>query len=110
MPPALDGAHCLATQCGEVDQPGAPVLGVDVPGHEVARLEDTHLSGDSGGVEVELLGEAVDAARSEPVQGAQRDVAGPIDLLIDGAPATEGLQVSNELQQLELDDIQVLGG
>src|ERR1700722_15815580 len=109
MPPPLYGAHCLATVRRDVDAPGAPVVGVDVAGHEAAGLEDAHLSGDGGGVEMQLPGEAVDTARSEAVQGAQREVAGPIDLLVQGTLAAECLQVPNELQEFVLDNAQVVG-
>src|ERR1700722_19332038 len=108
MPPPLYGAHCLATVRRDVDAPGAPVVGVDVAGHEAAGLEDAHLSGDGGGVEMQLPSEAVDTARSEAVQGAQREVAGPIDLLVQGTLAAECLQVPNELQELEFDNLQVV--
>ena len=43
------------------------------------------------------------------VQGAQREIAGPVDLVVQGTLATEGLQVPNELQKLELDNAQVVG-
>jgi hypothetical protein len=41
--------------------------------------------------------------RSEAVQGPKGQVAGPIDRDIQRALATEGLQVADQSQELELD-------
>jgi hypothetical protein len=53
---------------------------------------------------MELLREAVDAARSESVQRTESQITRTINLLVQGALATERLQVSDQFQEFEFDD------
>jgi hypothetical protein len=103
-PSSFHGAHCLPTLRREVDEPGAAVVRVDPPSDEASGLKSAYLSSHRGGVEMELLREAVDAARSESVQRTESQITRTINLLVQGALATERLQVSDQFQEFEFDD------
>src|ERR1700722_18420195 len=57
---------------------------------------------------MELPSEAVDAARSEPVERAERQVTRAIDLPVEGALATERLQVPDQFQEFEFDGAELV--